>query len=119
MGVGWGLASEAWAEPGTVRVFRRRMPSGSPAEGKLAAYTARKLRGMLYGRGRRDGDFEGISLPRRAGRHKGLGPERENGVKMGLIQEKTKPARPEGLAFLTRKSVNSPAHPRAGGGYEC
>ena len=119
MGVGWGLASEAWAEPGAVRVFRRRMPSGSPAEGKLAAYMARKLRGMLYGGGNRDGDFEGISLPRRAGRRKGLGPERENGVKMGLIQEKTKPARPEGLAFLTLKSVNSPAHPRAGGGYEC
>lgn len=89
------------------------MPSGSPAEGKLAAYTARKLRGMLYDGGNRDGDFEGISLPRRAGRHKGLGPERENGVKMGLIQEKTKPARPEGLAFLTRKSVNPPIQGRA------
>ncbi len=85
----------------------------------MAAYTARKLRGMLYDGGNRDGDFEGISLPRCAGRHKGLGPERESGVKMGFIQEKTKPARPEGLAFLTRKSVNSPAHPRAGGGYEC
>ena len=43
--------------------------------------------------GNRDGDFEGISLPRRAGRHKGLGPEWESGVKMGFIQEKTKPGR--------------------------
>lgn len=85
----------------------------------MAAYTARKLRGMLYGRGRRDGDYEGSFPSGRAGRRKGLSPERESGVKMGFIQEKTKPARPEGLAFLTRKSVNSPAHPRAGGGYEC
>ena len=93
MGVGWGLASEAWAEPGAVRVFRRRIPSGSPAEGKLAAYTARKLRGMLYGRGRSDGDYEGSFPSGRAGRRKGLGPERESGGKMGFIQEKTKPGR--------------------------